>query len=198
MTAALLRSLILAWRARDSKFKPVYPPVSYTLISHCLQTFCAGPCPTHDLESKNTFFSITPLKHTHPKDARQQLRPQISRPLSGPRGAGNYAYRTLPAPALRPPTLRRMCHLRSAGLRPQGLLRLQFQDRLCARGRAMQQPMHAVACGARRGSRRWLSALGLRRAAAYHTGSQPAAPNQRPSATASSRPSAYPASTSER
>ena len=43
------------------------------------------------------------------------------------------AHRTLPAPALRPPTLRRMCHLRSAGLRPQGLLRLQFQDRLCIR-----------------------------------------------------------------
>ena len=198
MTAALLRSLILAWRARDSKFKPVYPPVSYTLISHCLQTFCAGPCPTHDLESKNTFFSITPLKHTHPKDARQQLRPQISRPLSGPRGAGNYAYRTLPAPALRPPTLRHMCHLRTADLQTQCLIKLHFRDRLCIRGRGRQQLMHAIACGARWGSRCWLSALGVRRAAAYHTGSQPATPNQRPSATASSRPSAYPASTSER
>ena len=140
MTAALLRSLILAWRARDRKFKPVYPPVSYTLISHCLQTFCAGPCPTHDLESKNTFFSSTPLKHTHPKDARQQLRPQISRPLSGPRGAGNNAHRTLPAPAPHPPTLRRRCHLRSAVLKPYGLIKLQFRNQLCS-GTCVVRPL---------------------------------------------------------
>ena len=110
---------------------------------------------------------------------------------------------TLTAPCQRlhhthPPTLCRMCHLGSADLQPRRLIKLQFRDRLCARTRGVQQLMHARACGARLGSRCWLSALGLRRAAAYHTGSQPTTPNQRPSATANSRPSAYPANTSER
>ena len=57
---------------------------------------------------------------------------------------------------------------------------------------------HARGFGVRCCRRRSLIMRGAQRAARYHTGSQPAAPNQRPSATASSKPSAYPASTSER
>ena len=47
--------------------------------------------------------------------------------------ADHNAHRTLPAPEPHPPTLRRMCHLRSAALQPQGLIKLQFRDRLCIR-----------------------------------------------------------------
>ena len=51
------------------------------------------------------------------------------------------AYRTLPAPAPHPPTLRRMEHLRSADLQPQRLIKLQFRDRLCIRTRAVRPPI---------------------------------------------------------
>ena len=45
---------------------------------------------------------------------------------------------TLLAPEPHPPTLRRMCHLRSADLQPQGLIKLQARNRLCIRTRAMR------------------------------------------------------------
>ena len=43
------------------------------------------------------------------------------------------AHRTLPAPAPHPPALRRWCHLRSADLPLQRLIKLRFRDRLCIR-----------------------------------------------------------------
>ena len=46
-------------------------------------------------------------------------------------------HRTLPAPEPHPPTLRRMCHLRSADLQPQHPIKLQFRDRLCIRTRGV-------------------------------------------------------------
>ena len=151
---------------------------------------CANPQPTIALVSQTIPTRLPErFKSDHTLNSHNASRAAL---------AFDNPHRTLQAPAPRPPTARHICHSRSADLQPRGLIRLQFRDRLCIRTRAMQQPMHAIACGARRGSRCWLSALGLRRAAAYHTGSQPATPNQRPSATANSRPSAYPASTSER
>ena len=47
--------------------------------------------------------------------------------------------RTTPAPDPHLPTLRRMCHLYSAGLPPQCLVKLQFQHRLCAQVRMLDQ-----------------------------------------------------------
>ena len=55
---------------------------------------------------------------------------------------------TLPAPEPHPPALRRMCHLRSADLQPQGLIKLQFRDRLCIRTCGVQPLQHARGCGA--------------------------------------------------
>ena len=43
------------------------------------------------------------------------------------------AHRTLPAPEPRPAALRRWCHLRSADLPLQRLIKLRFRDRLCIR-----------------------------------------------------------------
>ena len=40
-----------------------------------------------------------------------------------------------------------MCYLRSADLQPQGLVKLQFRDRLCIRTRRVPQMMHARAYG---------------------------------------------------
>ena len=41
-----------------------------------------------------------------------------------------------------------MCHLRSADLQPQLLIKLQFRDRLCIRTCGVQQLVYARACGA--------------------------------------------------
>jgi len=48
------------------------------------------------------------------------------------------SHRTLPAPAPHPPTLRRMCHLRSADLQPQDLIKFQFRERLRIRAREVR------------------------------------------------------------
>ena len=45
--------------------------------------------------------------------------------------AGRNLHRTLPAPEPRPAALRRWCHLRSADLPLQRLIKLRFRDRLC-------------------------------------------------------------------
>ena len=45
------------------------------------------------------------------------------------------SHRTLPEPDPHPPTLRRWCDLRSADLQPQGLIKLQFRNRVCIRPR---------------------------------------------------------------
>ena len=47
-------------------------------------------------------------------------------------------HRTLPAPKPHPPTLRRICHLRSADLQPQDLIKRQFRDWLCIRTRTVR------------------------------------------------------------
>ena len=47
-----------------------------------------------------------------------------------------------------------MCHLRSAGLQTQGLIKLQYRDRLGIRTRGEQQLMHARACAVLRLSHR--------------------------------------------
>ena len=57
------------------------------------------------------------------------------------------AYRSLQAPAPRPPTLRRWCHLRSASLSARRLIKIQIRDRLCIRTRVVRQLMPATACG---------------------------------------------------
>ena len=49
--------------------------------------------------------------------------------------------RTKPASDPHQSTLRRMCHLYSAGLLPQGLVKLQFRDRLCIDTRIVPQPI---------------------------------------------------------
>ena len=48
---------------------------------------------------------------------------------------------TKAAPGPRQSTLRRMCHLYSAVLPPQCLVKLQFWDRLCIHTRIVQQPL---------------------------------------------------------
>ena len=40
--------------------------------------------------------ALAALERKHPIDARQQLHPQIERPLSGPHVAGNFAHRLWP------------------------------------------------------------------------------------------------------
>ena len=40
-----------------------------------------------------------------------------------------------------------MCHLRGADLQPQGLIKLQFRDRLCIRTRGVQTLQQARSCG---------------------------------------------------
>ncbi len=49
--------------------------------------------------------------------------------------------RTTPAPDPHQTTLRRMCHLFSAGLPPQCLVKLQFRDRLCIDTHIVQQSL---------------------------------------------------------
>ena len=49
--------------------------------------------------------------------------------------------RTTPAHDPHQSTLRRMCHLYSAGLPPQCLVEFQLRDRLCIDTRIMQQPI---------------------------------------------------------
>ena len=41
-----------------------------------------------------------------------------------------------------------MCYLRSADLKPQGLIKLQFRNRLCIRTCGVQPLQHARGCGA--------------------------------------------------
>ena len=48
-------------------------------------------------------------------------------------------HRTTPASGLHQSTLRRMCHLYSAGLPPQSLVELQFRDRHGAQVRFVHQ-----------------------------------------------------------
>ena len=59
------------------------------------------------------------------------------------------AHRSLPAAEPHPPPLRRTCHLRSADFQLQGLLKLQFRDRLCIRTRCTQA---SSTCGPRNNS----------------------------------------------
>ncbi len=55
--------------------------------------------------------------------------------------AHHTTHRTKPAPDPHQPTLRRMCHLYSAGLPPQCLVKLQFRYRLCIDTRIVQQSL---------------------------------------------------------
>ena len=57
-----------------------------------------------------------------------------------PELAAHTTRRTTPAPDPHQTTLRRMCHLFSAGL-PQCLVKLQFRDRLCIDTGVVQQPI---------------------------------------------------------
>ena len=53
--------------------------------------------------------------------------------------AAHTARRTTPVPDPHQSTLRRMCHLCSAGLPPQCLVEIQFRDRLSIDTRIVQQ-----------------------------------------------------------
>ncbi len=55
--------------------------------------------------------------------------------------AAHTTHRTTPAPDPHQSTLRRMCHLYSAGLSPQCLVKLQFRGRLCIDTGIVQQPI---------------------------------------------------------
>ena len=55
--------------------------------------------------------------------------------------ADHTTHLTTPVPDPHQSTLRRMCHLHSAGLPPQCLVQLQFPDRLCIDTRNVQQPI---------------------------------------------------------
>ncbi len=58
-----------------------------------------------------------------------------------PELAAHTTRHTTPVPDPLQSTLRRMCHLYSAGLPTQCLVELQFRDRLCIYTRIMQQPI---------------------------------------------------------
>ena len=58
-----------------------------------------------------------------------------------PELAHQTTHRTTAAPASSPPPLRRICHLYSADLPPQCLVKLQFRYRLCIDTRIMHQPI---------------------------------------------------------
>ena len=58
-----------------------------------------------------------------------------------PELADHTTHRTTPVPDPHQSTLRRMCHLYSAGLPPQCLVELQFRDRLCIDTRIVPQPI---------------------------------------------------------
>ena len=55
--------------------------------------------------------------------------------------ADHTTHRTTPALDPHQSTLRRICHLYSAGLPPQGLVELQFRDRRSIDTRIVQQPI---------------------------------------------------------
>ena len=65
-----------------------------------------------------------------------------------PKLAVHNPHRTLPAPEPHPPSLARMYHLGSADLQPEGLVKLQFRDRLCIRTCRVQPLQHVRGCGA--------------------------------------------------
>ena len=56
-----------------------------------------------------------------------------------PELANHTTHRTTPVPDPHQSTLRRMCHLCSAGLPPQCLVEIQFRDRLSIDTRIVQQ-----------------------------------------------------------
>ena len=58
-----------------------------------------------------------------------------------PELANHTTHRTTPVPDPHQSTLRRMCHLCSAGLPPQCLVEIQFRDRLSIDTRIVQQPI---------------------------------------------------------
>ena len=55
--------------------------------------------------------------------------------------ADHTTHRTTPALDPHQSTLRRICHLYSAGLLPQCLVALKFRDRICIDTRIVQQPI---------------------------------------------------------
>ena len=55
--------------------------------------------------------------------------------------ADHTTHHTTPARGPHQSTLRRMCHLYSAGLPPHCLVKLQFRYRLCIHTRIVQQPL---------------------------------------------------------
>ena len=55
--------------------------------------------------------------------------------------AAHTTHRTAPAPDPHQSTLRRMCLFYSAGLPPQGLVELQYRDRICIVTRIVRQPI---------------------------------------------------------
>ena len=93
-------------------------------------------------------FSQTPTNHClGVRDYICSIFDWIDRPnkqelhiFDTPALAVHNSHRTLAAPEPYRHTLRQMCHLRSAGLQPQSLIKLQFRDRLCS-GTREERPL---------------------------------------------------------
>ena len=93
-------------------------------------TLCK-PQPTINFSSKTAFVWCSQSFATR---NRRKLHTACNTDL-----AAHTTHRTTPAPDPHQSTLRRMCHLYSAGLPPNCLVELQFRDRLCAQVRMVDQ-----------------------------------------------------------
>ena len=95
-------------------------------------TLCSPP-PTINFRSKTAF-----VRCSQRFDARNRRKMHTA---CNTDLVAHTTHRTKPAPGPHQSTLRRMCHLYSAGLPPQCLVELQFRDRLCIDTRIVQQPI---------------------------------------------------------
>ena len=115
----------------DRKFKPQLTSTQYTLNPLSSSTTLCSPPPTINFRPQTAFVCCSQRF-----DARNKRRMHTT---YNPELADHTTRRTTPAPGLHQSTLRRMCHLYSAGLPTGSLVKLQLRDRLRAQVRRLDQ-----------------------------------------------------------
>ena len=117
----------------DRKFKPQSACQHYALNPLSSSTFLCSPQPSIYFSSKTAFVWCSQRF-----DARNKWQMHTA---YNPELAAHTTHCTTPAHFSHQSALRRMCHLYSAGLPAQCLVKLQFRDRLCIDTHIVQQPI---------------------------------------------------------
>ena len=130
---ANLHQLLLQISTTDRKFNPQYMGAAYALTPLSSTTRLCSPPPIIHYRSKTAFVWCSQRFDTRNKRKMHTA--------CNPESAAHTSHRTKPAPDPHQSTLRRMYRFCSAGLQPQCLVELQFQDRHCIDTRIVQQPI---------------------------------------------------------